>query len=123
MTVQELYQQIDGDYDAAKKIMMMDQMIGRFIVKLADDRTYEKLEAAGAAMDPAALFETAHTLKGVAANLGLTKLSAMASGITEEFRPGKERTMSDEQVKEKLEEIRALYGKTMDGIRAFSQNG
>ena len=122
MTVQELYEQIDGNYEAAKKIMMMDQMISRFIVKFADDKSYERLKAAGETMDAAALFESAHTLKGVAANLGLTKLSTMASEITEEYRPGQERSMTDEQVKEKLEAISAQYAKTVEGIRAFAQN-
>ena len=123
MTVQELYQQIDGDYEAAKRVMMMDQMISRFIVKFLDDKTYDRLMAAGESMDPAALFEAAHTLKGVAANLGLTKIGALSSEVTEEFRPGKERTMGDETVKAKLAEISALYAKAVEGIRAFAQNG
>ena len=120
MTVKELYERIDGDYEAAIKIMMMDTMVARFIVKVPDDPTYGRLMAAAETMDPAGLFEAAHTLKGVAANFGLTKLSTMASGITEEFRPGKERTMSDEEVKEKLEALRKLYEQTVEGIRAFT---
>ena len=120
MTVQELYRQIDGDYEAVKKIMMSDGMISRFVVKLAEDRSYEALAAAGKSMDPTALFSAAHTMKGVAANLGLTKLSGMASEITEEFRPGTERRMSDAEVGEKLEEIRALYERTLEGIRVFA---
>jgi HPt (histidine-containing phosphotransfer) domain-containing protein len=122
MTVQELYQQIDGDYEAVKKIMMTDGMISRFVVKLVDDRSFDTLMAAGESMDAAALFSAAHTAKGVAANLGLNKLSRMASEITEEFRPGTERTMSDAEVGAKMEEIRALYERTLEGIRAFAAN-
>ena len=35
-------------------------------------------------------FDCAHTLKGLAANLGLTSLASMASRITEPLREGKE---------------------------------
>ena len=119
MTVQELYSHIDGDYDAALKIMMMDQLIGRMIVKLKDDPSCPRLLAAEESMDAQALFEAAHALKGVAANLGLTKLSALAGGITEEYRPGNPRRMTENQVKEKLSEIRILYEKTLAGIQAY----
>ena len=97
MTVKELYDRIDGDYGAALKIM-----------------------AAAETIDPDGLFEAEHTLKGVTANFGLTKISTLASRLTEEFRPGKERTMSDEEVREMLEAIRKLYTQTVDGIRAFT---
>jgi HPt (histidine-containing phosphotransfer) domain-containing protein len=120
MTVKELYDRIDGDYGAALKIMMADTMIAKFIARVPDDPTYGRLMAAAETMDPEGLFEAAHTLKGVTANFGLTKLSTLASRLTEEFRPGKERTMSDEEVREMLEAIRKLYTQTVDGIRAFT---
>ncbi|MBR0265919.1 MAG: Hpt domain-containing protein [Clostridia bacterium] len=120
MTVKELYERMGGDYDAAVKIMMMDSMIAKFIVKVPDDPTYGRLMAAVETMDTAGIFEAAHTLKGVAANFGLTKLSTLASELTEEFRPGRERQMSDEEVREKLEAIRKLHEQTVEGIRAFT---
>jgi len=119
MTLQELYEKAEGSYEAARKVMMMDSLIGRMIVKLPEDKTFGKLMAAGEAMDTAGLFEEAHALKGVAGSLGLTKLSALAGEITEEYRPGKPRTMSDEEVKGKLEEIRTLYERTMECIREY----
>ena len=120
MTVQELYQAIEGDYSAALKVMMMEPLVSRMIVKLPDDPNCEKLLKAGEAMDGNGLFEAAHALKGTTASLGLLKLSGMASEVCEEFRPGRARTLSDEEVKARLEEIRALYEKTVKGIRAFS---
>ena len=119
MTVQELYESIEGDYGAAKRIMMMDKMISRIIVKLLDDGSCGKLMEAGDAMDANGMFEAAHAMKGVCANLGLLKLSAAAGEICEEFRPGRERSMSDGQVAEHLENVRALYEKTLEGIRQF----
>ena len=71
-------------------------------------------------MDPTQLFETAHAAKGVCGNLGLMKLSNMASDIAEEFRPGSSRTMSDDEVKALLAEIAALYETTANGIAEYT---
>ncbi len=121
MTVQELYANIGGDYASAKKILMMDKMISRFIVKLLDDKSCDRLLTAGQTMDPVGLFEGAHAMKGVCANLGLMDLSHAASDIAEEFRPGNARHMSDDEVAKRLADIQARYDKTIAGIRAFSE--
>ena len=71
-------------------------------------------------MDAAGLFEGAHAMKGVCANLGLDNLSRAASALAEEFRPGNPRTMDDGAVRERVEALRALYGRTVDEIRRFS---
>ena len=120
MTVQELYQSIEGDYSAALKVMMMEPLVRRMIVKFPDDPNCGKLMKAGEALDANGIFEAAHALKGTTASLGLVKLSGMAGDLCEEFRPGKERKMSDGEVKERLEDIRALHEKTTAGIRAFA---
>ena len=75
--------------------------------------------AAGSSMDPTDLFEAAHAVKGVAANLGLTKLSDVASEITEDFRPGNERKLSDEDVKQRIETIRELHEQIVYKIRKY----
>ena len=120
MTVQELYANIGGDYASAKKILMMDKMISRFIVKLLDDKSCGRLLTAGQTMDPVGLFEGAHAMKGVCANLGLDELARAAGEITEEFRAGSPRKLSDEEVRERLDAIAARYRKTAEGIRAYA---
>ena len=120
MTVKELYARIDGDYEAATRILMNDALVARFIVKLADDTSFDRLSAAAETMDAQGLFEGAHAMKGVCANLGLNRLSQAAGELTEEFRPGRARTMDDEQVRERVEALRAFYGRTVDEIRRFS---
>lgn len=120
MTVQELYARIDGNYAAATRILMNDALIARFIVKLAEDTSFDKLSAAAETMDAQGIFEGAHAMKGVCANLGLDKLSQAAGELTEEFRPGRARTMDDDAVREKTEALRAFYGRTLDEIRRFA---
>ena len=75
MTTQELYNQIGGSYDSAKKILQMDRLIGKFILKFLDEKSCAKLLNAYQANDPVGMFEGAHAMKGVCANLGLDKLS------------------------------------------------
>ena len=122
MTLQELYQNIDGDYEQALKVLRMDKLLDKHIRKLTKNGVVEHLIEAGETMDPTQLFETAHAVKGVCANLGLTRLSAAASEIAEEFRPGNPRCFSDEEVKAKLSAITALYAKTAEGIRAYEES-
>ena len=122
MTLQELYQNIDGDYEQAMKVLRMDKLLDKHIRKLTKNGVVEQLLAAGKDMDPTQLFETAHAAKGVCANLGLVKLSSAASEIAEEYRPGNPRRFTDDEVKEKLDAIAALYQKTADGIQAYEES-
>ena len=117
MTLQELYTLAEGDYEAAKKVMMMDTLIRRMLPKYLEDHSCEKLLAAGEIMDPAGIFDAAHALKGVSASLGLARLSAEAGIVCEEFRPGKSRHLSDPELREHLEIIRALHEKAVSLIR------
>ena len=121
MTLQELYGNIGGDYDQAIRIMRMEKLMDKHIRKLSQNGVVQKLLDAGEGMDPTEIFETAHAMKGVCGNLGLTKLFEAASEISEEFRPGHDRTMSDEEVKQRLEAIRELYRQTEEGIRQYAE--
>ena len=119
MTLQELYQNIGGDYEQAIRVLLMDKLVDKHIRKFTGNRVVEELIDAGPGMDANELFEKAHAAKGVCANLGLMTLSGMASDIAEEFRPGNPRTMSDTEVQAKILEIDALYKKTADGIKKY----
>lgn len=122
MTLQELYQMIGGDYEQALKVLRMDKLLDKHIRKLAKNDLVEKLLAAGENMDAVQLFETAHAIKGVCANLGLTAISGLASDISEEFRPGTDRSLSDGQVQEKIRELGEMFEKTTEGIRKYEES-
>ena len=122
MTIQELYQYIDGDYDQAIRVLRVDKLVDKHIRKFTQNGVVDELLKAGESMNPVELFEAAHAMKGVCANLGLTKLSDAASDITEEFRPGKERTLSDDEVKNRIHSIQQIYSQTIDGIRRYEQS-
>lgn len=120
MTLAELYERIGGSYGDAKRVLQMDKLIGKYIVKFLDDRSAEALFDAAEAHNDAALFDAAHTMKGVCGNLGLTSLAAEASALAEEFRPGSARTMDDAEIERRVDALRADYARTLEGIRAFA---
>ena len=119
MTLQELYASFGENCDQALRVLRMEKLVDKHIRRLPANGVIDSLLAAGETMDPARLFETAHAAKGNCANLGLMKLSAAASEIAEEFRPGNQRTMTDEEVKEKLQAIAVMYEQTVNAIRRY----
>lgn len=119
MTLQELYQTIGGDYDQALRVLRVEKLMDKHIRKFSNNGVVEAVLAAGETLDPTQMFETAHAVKGVCGNLGLTGLYELASELSDEFRPGNARQMSDAQVKEKLGELSALYQRAADGIRQY----
>ena len=121
MTLQELYREIGGDYDQAIRVLRMEKLMDKHIRKLTKNGVVEQLLEAGQDMDPTRLFESAHAMKGVCANLGLVALAEAASEIAEEYRPGNPRALTDDQVKAKLRDIAGLYQKTADGIRRYEE--
>lgn len=121
MTLQELYAFIGGDYNQALRVLRMDKLIDKHIRKLTQNGVVLGLLAAGEDMDANRLFEAAHAMKGVCGNLGLPGLADAASEIAEEYRPGHPRTMTDEQVKEKLNRIEATWRRTAEGIRRYEE--
>ena len=121
MTTQELYAYIGGNYQRALSILRSDRMIDRFIQRLSSSQVCEKLLAAGERLDPTEMFETAHAVKGVCANLGLDHLGALSSELSEEFRPGTARQKSDDEVRALLRELDAKYERTKEGLRLFAE--
>ena len=121
MTIQELYANIGGSYDSAKKILQMDRLIGKFIVKFLDDKSCEKLMTGWENRDGAAIFEGAHALKGVCANLGLDSLSQNASEIAEEYRGGKAPSLAEADLETRMQAIRQQHEETVRGIQAYVQ--
>ena len=119
MTLQELYTEMGGNYDQAVRVMKMDKLIDRYVRRLKDSRLDEGLNEAMETMDPVKLFENTHAMKGVCANLGLDALAAAAAEITEEFRPGGSRRLSDETVKAKLRETIVMYQNAVDCIDRY----
>ena len=121
MTLQELYYEIGGDYDQAMRVLRMEKLIDKHIRKMRTNSVVEGLVDAGERMEPAQIFEAAHAMKGVCANLGLVGLAGMASEIAEEFRPGNSRRLTDDEVKTRIKKIGEAYKRTADRIKRYEE--
>ena len=119
MTIQELYATIGGDYDAAIKIMRRDRLVDRTVRRFASSNLCADLVAATESGDPTAIFEAAHALKGVSANLGLTDIYKLTETVTDEFRAGNTRSLSDEEVKAKVAQIDEMCQRTVAAIKDY----
>ena len=121
MTLKELYYEIGGDYEQAMRVLRMEKLVDKHIRKMRTNLVVEELIDAGDRIEPSKIFETAHAMKGVCANLGLVGLAGMASELAEEFRPGNRRRLSDEEVKTRIAKIDEAYKRTSDRIRRYEE--
>ena len=86
MTVQEFYSAVGGDYKSALARMMNDAFITKMLGKFLANNSYATLEEAYKNKDPKAMFEAAHSLKGVTGNLALDDLHNKSCIIVEAVR-------------------------------------
>lgn len=121
MTLAELYESIDGSYEQARRTLRVDKLIDKHIRKLTTNGVLDNLIAAGRGDDATQIFECAHAAKGICGNLGLTSLAEAASEVSEEFRPGNPRKLSDQEVAERIDRIEELYARAKEGIERYAQ--
>lgn len=110
MTVEKFYEYIGGDYAGTKGRLMTDERIVRFVNKFPADGSYKLLIDSLAAGNVEEAFRAAHTIKGVAQNLGFTALHKSAEEVTEILRAG------SLDVSAYMPKLEADYKLTMDGI-------
>ena len=88
MTLEAFYQAAGGDMAATAARLGGEDRLERFLRMLAGDDTFDMLQAAMSAGDVQRAFRAAHTMKGLAANMGLVRLQESASALTEALRSG-----------------------------------
>lgn len=89
MEFQELCAKLSIDYPTTlARFSGNEALLRRFLLRFPSDATFSQLEAAQAAGDLPAVERTAHTLKGVAANLGLSELQNVCDQLVQAVRRG-----------------------------------
>lgn len=86
MTIEEFYNVVGGDYQKVLNRLVNQMLVKKYLRKFVDDPSVPQLRQALAENDFASAFRGAHTLKGLAATLGLDELAAVASDLTEQLR-------------------------------------
>lgn len=89
MEFQELCARLSIDYTATlARFSGNEGLFRRFLLRFPSDGTFAKLQAAQAAGDLTGMENSAHTLKGVSANLGLGKLQTACDQLVQAIRRG-----------------------------------
>ena len=86
MTIEEFYLTVGGSFADVSKRLPTLAMVEKYIKKFAADLSYSQLCEAFNSGDMSAAFVAAHTLKGVAGNLGFSNLFRSSSAVTEALR-------------------------------------
>lgn len=89
MTVEDFYKSIESSYEEAKRRLMSEKLIHRFLNKFLDDPSFNELKTGIDNDDFEMTYRAVHTLKGVAMNLGFEKLSKPCIELNEYLRDHK----------------------------------
>ena len=95
MTLAQFYESLGGELPAVLTRIPSEAMVRKFARMYARDTSCRELEAAVEAQDWQTAFRAAHTLKGVAQNLGFENLARAASALTEHLRGGESLTQPE----------------------------
>ena len=113
MTIRELFIEVGVDINVViDRFAGNEMLLERFIRKFPDDKNFEELKKAVEKCDDPVIERTAHTLKGVSANLGFSELSKKCANIVQAVRQNKQETIPSF-----FRELSAEYEKIVDCIK------
>lgn len=118
MDLRECYETLGGNYDEVKRRLIKDERIQRFLFLFPKDENFALLKKAVEGQDWAAAFRAAHTLKGIAMNLNLDRLSRSAVTLTDLLRNGP----PTEDVTPVFTQMEQDYQLTVETITGFQKS-
>ncbi|MDE7261875.1 MAG: Hpt domain-containing protein [Oscillospiraceae bacterium] len=114
MTLKECYAALEGDYESVMGRLPSEKFVQKFVLKFANDGSYDLLLRSMEAGNYDEAFRAAHTIKGVCQNLDFTRLYRSSSALSEALRNG----LSPE-APALTEQVKADYQQTIEAIRAY----
>ena len=97
--------------EALSRLMNNEVLLKRLLLKFKEDKNFTELEQAVLEKRYEDAFHCAHTLKGVAGNLGLEKLMNADIAVVEKLR-----CQNSEGLEEELNKVREAYTQVMEII-------
>lgn len=117
MDLRTCYEQLGGSYDDVLSRIPSERLVDKFLRKFLTDESFAGLCSAMAAGSRSEAFLMAHTLKGVCANLGFTRLFRSTAALTELLRPEADAVPAGADAL--LDAVREDYALTVGVIRAY----
>lgn len=117
MTLEELYQEISGNYQNIKERLRKEERIEKFVLLFLKDESYPTLLQTWEQRHLEEAFRAAHTLKGICMNLSFDELYKFSSEMTECLRSGDE--MGAEKV---LPDLEKCYEKHVQMICKYKNS-
>lgn len=120
MTIEECYSIMGGDWDGIKRRLGNDALIAKLSLKFLSAKEYSEIGDAINNRDWEKAFLNAHTLKGVALNLGYNELAKAASALTELLSP---RKLDNPREAERLYlSITSEHNKVINAINVYKES-
>lgn len=118
MTLREMYETLGGNYDNVLGRLMSEQLINKFVRLFQKDESFDNLKRSFTEKNHAEAFRAAHTLKGVAQNLGFDRLFETSSELTEFLRGREDGLTGDNYEKAGIlyDNVKTEYDKTIAAI-------
>lgn len=115
MTLEELYQEIGGNYHDIQERLRKEERIQKFVLLFLKDNSYQDFIQAMENGNTEEAFRVIHTLKGACMNLSFDALYQVSSEITEALRGNQmEKAMLS------LPEFIKCYKKHFETISAYA---
>lgn len=97
---------------ALSRLMNNEKLLEKLLIKFQNDPNYEGIKSALREENYDAAFRCAHTLKGVAGNMGMEELMEADIVIVEKLRNG-----NHDGIEKDMEAVTEIYNKLMNVIR------
>lgn len=102
-----------------RRFMGKEELYLKFLKKFPEDQNYQKLGESLEAGNYEEAFRNAHTLKGVAANLGLVPVQTVVSGLVEELRNKSAEEVDVPKANAMLQDLKKEYEKFVEIINSI----
>ena len=98
MTVKEVYEQTNSDYEDAMERLGSEKLISKYLLKFMDLTDYSDMINSIQIKDWDGGFKASHNLKGIALNMSFTELARSGSELCDTMRHGAPKTDISELV-------------------------
>lgn len=116
MTVQEVYNYLDENYIEIYERIGNEAWISKYLKKFLDDGCKAQMNKAILDKSWEDAFKAVHSIKGLALNLGLQKLSKVASTLCEELRDGTPKS-GETEISQMALAVNAEYDRVVEVLK------